>query len=325
MPGPFPRSAVSGAGSPPIRGDIAVRLEHGACHGPSILRSPELARTSGAPARSRAGSWPDPSHIGASRPVRFWPMPGARLGQQQNRVLVEVHGALAGPVQRPGHVGRVEGVLEGRRVGDAVEELAGDEEVVPLALPDVEPALGHHEQVSDHTARIIVHAPALEVPAEVPPDFLDLPGFDAASPRHVSMLTPPMGGSPSFSPPGRRHRPRKWGYHRPSPGSRGVTVAAVRVRRQGDSRMSHFFAYLSRLRFIRRWGLIHSAYPENVQEHSLRVAQIAHALAIIRNRLFGGDVDAERTAVLALYHDASEVLTGDLPTPIKNFNPEILR
>jgi len=89
--------------------------------------------------------------------------------------------------------------------------------------------------------------------------------------------------------------------------------------------MSHFFAYLSRMRFIRRWGLMHSAYPENVQEHSLRVAQIAHALAIIRNRLFGGDIDPERTAVLALYHDASEVLTGDLPTPIKNFNPEILR
>lgn len=87
--------------------------------------------------------------------------------------------------------------------------------------------------------------------------------------------------------------------------------------------ISHFFAYLSRMRFIRRWGLMHNTYPENIQEHSLRVALIAHALAVIRNRLFQGTVDAERTAVLALYHDASEVLTGDLPAPVKYFNPDI--
>lgn len=87
--------------------------------------------------------------------------------------------------------------------------------------------------------------------------------------------------------------------------------------------MSHFFAYLSRMRFIRRWGLMHNTYPENVQEHTLRVAMIAHALAIIRNRLFHGSVDAERVAVLALYHDASEVFTGDLPAPVKYLNPEI--
>ena len=87
--------------------------------------------------------------------------------------------------------------------------------------------------------------------------------------------------------------------------------------------MNHFFAYLSRMKFINRWGLMHNTYPENIQEHSLRVAMIAHALAIIRNRVFGGAVNPERTAVLALYHDASEVLTGDLPAPVKNFNPEI--
>lgn len=87
--------------------------------------------------------------------------------------------------------------------------------------------------------------------------------------------------------------------------------------------MSHFFAYLARMKFIRRWGLMHSAYPENIQEHSLRVAHIAHALALIRNRVFGGAISPERTAVLALYHDAGEVLTGDLPTPVKNFNPAI--
>ena len=87
--------------------------------------------------------------------------------------------------------------------------------------------------------------------------------------------------------------------------------------------MSHLFAYLSRMKFIRRWGLMPAVHPENVQEHSLRVAQIAHTLAIIRNRLHGGRVSPERAATLALYHDASEVLTGDLPTPVKNFNPDI--
>src|SRR5215471_21440576 len=87
--------------------------------------------------------------------------------------------------------------------------------------------------------------------------------------------------------------------------------------------MSHFFAYLSRMKFIRRWGLMRNTYPENIQEHSLRVAMVAHALAVIRNRLFAGNVSGERTALLALYHDAGEVLTGDLPTPVKYFNPDI--
>jgi 5'-deoxynucleotidase len=87
--------------------------------------------------------------------------------------------------------------------------------------------------------------------------------------------------------------------------------------------MSHFFAYLSRMRFIGRWGLMHSTRPENIQEHSLRVAMIAHALAVIRNRLFTGGVNPDRLAVLGLYHDAAEVLTGDLPRPVKYFNPEI--
>lgn len=86
---------------------------------------------------------------------------------------------------------------------------------------------------------------------------------------------------------------------------------------------SHFFAYLSRMKFIQRWGLMRNTRPENVQEHSLRVAQIAHALALIRNRKFGGTLEPGRVAVLALYHDAGEVLTGDLPSPIKYFNPGI--
>ena len=87
--------------------------------------------------------------------------------------------------------------------------------------------------------------------------------------------------------------------------------------------MSHLFAYLSRMKFIRRWGLMHNTYPENIQEHSLRVAMIAHALAVIRNRRFGGQVNPERVALLALYHDAGEVLTGDMPAPVKYFNPGI--
>jgi 5'-deoxynucleotidase len=89
--------------------------------------------------------------------------------------------------------------------------------------------------------------------------------------------------------------------------------------------MSHVFAYLSRMKFIKRWGLMHNTYPENIQEHSLRVAMIAHALAVIRNRLYGGSVNPERVATLALYHDAGEVLIGDLPAPVKHFNPDIKR
>ena len=86
---------------------------------------------------------------------------------------------------------------------------------------------------------------------------------------------------------------------------------------------SHFFAYISRMRFIQRWALMRNTAPENVQEHSHQVAVLAHALAVIRNEKFGGQVDAGAVAVAALYHDASEILTGDMPTPIKYDNPAI--
>ena len=86
---------------------------------------------------------------------------------------------------------------------------------------------------------------------------------------------------------------------------------------------SHFFAYLSRMRFIQRWALMRNTAPENVQEHSHQVAVLAHALAVIRNEKFGGRLDPGAVAVAALYHDASEILTGDMPTPIKYYNPEI--
>ena len=86
---------------------------------------------------------------------------------------------------------------------------------------------------------------------------------------------------------------------------------------------SHFFAYIARMRFIQRWALMRNTAPENVQEHSHQVAVLAHALAVIRNRFFGGTVDPGAVAVAALYHDASEILTGDMPTPIKYYNPAI--
>ena len=86
---------------------------------------------------------------------------------------------------------------------------------------------------------------------------------------------------------------------------------------------SHFFAYIARMRFIQRWALMRNTAPENVQEHSHQVAVLAHALAVIRNEIFSGQVDAGAVAVTALYHDASEILTGDMPTPIKYDNPAI--
>jgi 5'-deoxynucleotidase len=86
---------------------------------------------------------------------------------------------------------------------------------------------------------------------------------------------------------------------------------------------SHFFAYISRMRFIQRWALMRNTAPENVQEHSHQVAVLAHALAVIRNQCFDGTIDPGTVAVAALYHDASEILTGDMPTPIKYDNPAI--
>lgn len=84
-----------------------------------------------------------------------------------------------------------------------------------------------------------------------------------------------------------------------------------------------FFALLSRMRYITRWGLMRNTFSENIQEHSHQVAVLAHALALIRRDIFGKQADPERCATAALFHDASEILTGDLPTPIKYYNPEI--
>ena len=87
--------------------------------------------------------------------------------------------------------------------------------------------------------------------------------------------------------------------------------------------MYKFFAFLNRMKYISRWSLMRSTVRENIMEHSQQVAVVEHALATISNTYFGGNLDANSIAVKALFHETSEVLTGDLPTPIKYFNPEI--
>ncbi len=86
----------------------------------------------------------------------------------------------------------------------------------------------------------------------------------------------------------------------------------------------NFFAYISRMRYIERWSLMRNSLPENIQEHSHMVAVLAHALGIIRRDIFRRPCDADKCAAAALYHDCSEILTGDLPTPIKYHSPEIM-
>ena len=86
---------------------------------------------------------------------------------------------------------------------------------------------------------------------------------------------------------------------------------------------SHFFAYMARMKFIQRWGVMRNTQSENIQEHSLQAAILAHALAVIARDQFGRDVDPERVMALAVFHDASEVITGDLPSPIKHHDPEL--
>ena len=87
---------------------------------------------------------------------------------------------------------------------------------------------------------------------------------------------------------------------------------------------NEFYALLGRMRYITRWGLMRNTFSENIQEHSHQVAVLAHALALIRRDILHLEGPGpDRCAVAALYHDASEILTGDLPTPIKYYNPDI--
>lgn len=86
---------------------------------------------------------------------------------------------------------------------------------------------------------------------------------------------------------------------------------------------SKFFAIISRMKYINRWSLMRNTVTENISEHSLEVAFIAHLLAVLRNKRFGGNVNPERVALLAMYHDTPEIITGDLPTPIKYYSKKI--
>ncbi len=84
--------------------------------------------------------------------------------------------------------------------------------------------------------------------------------------------------------------------------------------------MSNFFSFISRMKYIERWSLMRNTIKENIMEHSEQVAQIGHALALIRNRFFDGNINAEKVALIGMYHEVAEVITGDLPTPIKYYN-----
>jgi 5'-deoxynucleotidase len=95
--------------------------------------------------------------------------------------------------------------------------------------------------------------------------------------------------------------------------------------RSPDQPTAHLFAYLYRLRFIQRWVLMRSAIPESVGEHSFQVALLTHALGSVANDLFGKQVDVGRAVILALFHDAEEVVTGDIPAPVKHHNAGMLR
>ena len=86
---------------------------------------------------------------------------------------------------------------------------------------------------------------------------------------------------------------------------------------------SSFYAIIARMKYIDRWALMRNTHSENLSEHSLDTAIIAHALAVLRNRRFGGHVNPERAALLAIFHDVPEVITGDMPTPVKYFSDDI--
>ena len=86
---------------------------------------------------------------------------------------------------------------------------------------------------------------------------------------------------------------------------------------------SNFYAMMSRMKYINRWGLMNNTKYENLSEHSLQVAMIAHCLVLIHNKKFGGNLNAERASILAIFHDTTEIITGDMPTPIKYFDPKL--
>lgn len=89
------------------------------------------------------------------------------------------------------------------------------------------------------------------------------------------------------------------------------------------AKTNHFFAMMARMKYIERWALMRNSCQENISEHSLDVAMIAHALAVIGNIRFGKNLDENKAALIGMYHDATEIITGDLPTPVKYYNKGI--
>lgn len=87
--------------------------------------------------------------------------------------------------------------------------------------------------------------------------------------------------------------------------------------------MSHFYAMMSRMKYIERWALMRNSERENICEHSLEVAMLSHALAVIGNRRLGKRYNPERAAVIGIFHDSNEIITGDMPTPVKYYNQEM--
>ena len=86
---------------------------------------------------------------------------------------------------------------------------------------------------------------------------------------------------------------------------------------------SDFFAMISRMKYIKRWSLMKNSSPENISEHSLEVSMLAHCLAVISNKRLGNNINEQKVALIGLYHDSTEIITGDLPTPVKYFNKAI--
>ena len=106
-------------------------------------------------------------------------------------------------------------------------------------------------------------------------------------------------------------------------GARRIAAVIFSSERILKHMARNFYAVLSRMKYITRWALMRNTRQENICEHSYDVAVLAHALAVLTNRRFGGRVDEGRCVLLALYHDAPEILTGDMPTPVKYDNPAI--
>lgn len=86
---------------------------------------------------------------------------------------------------------------------------------------------------------------------------------------------------------------------------------------------SHFFAMMSRMKYIERWALMRNSQSENISEHSLEVSMLAHALAVISNKRLNNNLNPEKAALIGLYHDSTEIITGDMPTPVKYYNKDI--